>query len=170
MRNNIQSSKTEYSFIASQLSPSVSQLTYGRANRTVDKVGCGILAVYNALVCYGEPRAFSELLAMMERLRMPWLFGFFGTKPFCLSKLCRRLNIPFRKYYSAKHFANDLTHAHAGIVCSWNPRLNGIHFYCVYYSENEKCIYSLNYYQQSTPAVISPSVFVQRRWIVGYLI
>ena len=167
MINEIQKNKT---YIGSQLSPDVSHLTYGKAGQTVDKVGCGIVAVYNALLRCGESVDFNDLLRSMEKLRMPWLFGLFGTKPHSLGRVFREYNIPYKKYGSVRHFSQALAKAHAGIVCSWNPGLRGIHFYCVYYSDKEKCIYSLNYYNQDIPTVIDASAFSQKRWIVGYLV
>lgn len=157
-------------YIGSQLSPDVSHLTYGKAGQTVDKVGCGIVAVYNALLRCGESVDFNDLLRSMEKLRMPWLFGLFGTKPHSLGRVFRKYNIPYKKYSSVRHFSQALAKAHAGIVCSWNPGLRGIHFYCVYYSYKEKYIYSLNYYNQDIPTVIDASAFSQKRWIVGYLV
>ena len=167
MTNDFQKNK---GYIGSQLSPDVSHLIYGKAGQTVDKVGCGIVAVYNALLRCGKTVDFNDLLRSMEKLRMPWLFGFFGTKPHSLGRVFRKYNIPYKKYSSVRRFNQMLPKSNTGIVCTWNPGFRGIHFYCVYYSKKENCLYSLNYYNQNTPVKVDPSIFSQMRWIVGYLL
>lgn len=167
MTNIFQGNKT---YIGTQLSPDVSHLTYGKANQTVDKVGCGIVAVYNALILCGKSIDFNDLLFSMEALHMPWMFGLFGTKPFSLGRVLRKNNIPYKKYITVRRFTQNLPRKCAGIVCSWNHGFRGIHFYCVYYSKTENCIYSLNYYNRNEPVRTDSSVFSQMRWIVGYLL
>ena len=79
--------------IYGQCNSPIAQLCYGRTRQTVAKTGCGAVAVYNALVLSGKNAVFEDVLREMERLRMPWMFGLFGTKPFALRRYFRKNNI-----------------------------------------------------------------------------
>ena len=89
-------------FIYGQCNNPISQLCYGKSRKPVSKVGCGVVALYNALVFKGIDAEFSDLLRAMEKLGMPWLFGVFGTKPFSLKRYFKKNNIPFKNYISVK--------------------------------------------------------------------
>lgn len=95
-------------FIYGQCNNPISQLCYGKSRKPVSKVGCGVVALYNALVFKGIDAEFSDLLRAMEKLGMPWLFGVFGTKPFSLKRYFKKNNIPYKNYISVKHFKNSL--------------------------------------------------------------
>lgn len=54
---------------------------------TMDKVGCGIVAAYNALRLLGQPAALPELILEFETNGTETIpFGFLGINPFSLNK------------------------------------------------------------------------------------
>lgn len=155
-------------FIYGQCSDPVSQLRYGRSREPVSKVGCGIVAVYNALVFKGIDAHFPDVLSEMEKLGMPWLSGRFGTKPFSLKRYLRENNIPFSNYISLKKFRQALDDGKIGIVCAWNKGFKGLHFYCVY-SDNG-AYRSMNFISSDKALDFDFSELTALRFVTGYIL
>lgn len=157
-----------HGYIFGQCVPPIAELKYGRCCGSVAQKGCGAAAVYNALRYIGRKQPVCEVLREMEQLRMPWIFGLFGTKPFSLRRYFRKNNIPFENYCGYSRFLSALKENSIGIICSWNKRFRGIHFYCVY-SENDK-LYSLNYYNSQKEEPFDGRETNGLRFITGYVI
>ena len=139
-------------FIYGQCNNPISQLCYGKSRKPVSKVGCGVVALYNALVFKGIDAEFSDLLRAMEKLGMPWLFGVFGTKPFSLKR----------------YFKNSLTDGKIGIVCAWNKGFRGLHFYCIC-SENGE-YRSMNFVSSDQALSFDLLQITPLRFVTGYIL
>lgn len=155
-------------FIYGQCNNPISQLCYGKSRKPVSKVGCGVVALYNALVFKGIDAEFSDLLRAMEKLGMPWLFGVFGTKPFSLKRYFKKNNIPYKNYISVKHFKNSLTDGKIGIVCAWNKGFRGLHFYCIC-SENGE-YRSMNFISSDQALSFDLLQITPLRFVTGYIL
>lgn len=154
--------------LCGQNDPNVATLLYGALNQPVEKVGCAAVAVYNAMRLVGRQTDFCGILAQFESLRMPWLFGLFGTKPLSLRRFFRRNLIPVRNYYSLKKYQNALTDGCVGIICAWNKGFRGIHFYCVFRKDGK--LRSLNHYYSSHALDFSFSELSKPRFITGTIL
>ena len=155
-------------YICGQDDPTVAELRYGTANRPVRQVGCAAVAVYNALRLVGKQMNFCEILAQFETLRMPWLFGLFGTKPLSLKRFFRYNKIPFQNYYRLKQFRTAFTDGCVGIVSAWNKGFHGIHFYCIFQKDGK--LYSLNQYYSRHALDFSIKELSKPRFIVGTIL
>ncbi len=146
-RKNIEALPVCHDYIFSQNSACIRELLYG--GKHVGYNGCGAVALHNVMTFIGKPQNFSDLLRDMENLRMPWLNGAFGTKPWSLGRYFRMKDIPYRKFHSPNEFKAALLTDPIGIVCTWNERFYGLHFYCIYYSAEERAYYTANFRSSS---------------------
>ena len=156
-------------YIFSQRSKQVESLAYGKHGH-IGGEGCGAVAVYNVMKFIGKEQDLCEVLHEMEELHMTWLGARFGTKPYALGRYFRKHGIPFNRYSSPNDFKAALLTGKIGIVNTWNKRLYGMHFYCVYYSIEENKHYTANYQSSSDFQPISLEEISNRRFIVGYVI
>ncbi len=131
-------------YIFDQNDARVRSLRFGEKYSVGDN-GCGAVAVHNAMKYIGKEQDFCDVLRDMEALRMIWLGGAFGTKPWSPGRYFRQKNILYRKYKSPNDFKAALLTNDIGIVCTWNRRFQGMHFYCAYYSLEENKYYSANF-------------------------
>ncbi len=155
-------------YLFRQDDPAVAALRYGRAGKTVDRVGCGLVAIYNLMKRLGCPQELSAVIQEAQRLHMPWLFGLFGTKPRSLGRYFRKMGVPFTRTDSCAAFREQLGGAAAAIVCTWNDkRTDGIHFYTIF-NENGR-LTSLNLCCADAPLPFSASSLRGDRFITGYL-
>ena len=155
-------------FIFSQADSPVSDLKYGRANCGIKKNGCGAVAVYNAMKLTGQPVDFCELLRELEALKMPWLFGLFGTTPLSLGRFFRKHRAVFRKHLSLRRFQTSLRDGRCGIVCAWNKGFRGIHFYCVFYDGGN--LKAMNFQYADHAVDFSFKELSVLRFIAGYVL
>ena len=155
-------------FVFGQNQAPVAMLRYGSADRPVEQVGCAAAAVYNALKLAGKQTDLCEVLSQFEALRMPWLFGLFGTKPLSLRRFFRRNNIPFSNYISLKKFRQALDDGKIGVVCAWNKGFKGLHFYCVY-SDNG-AYRSMNFISSDKALDFDFSELTALRFVTGYIL
>ena len=154
--------------IYSQCAPPVNRLKYGRFGN-IDYSGCGAAAIYNALRLAGQPRDLCEVIAACERLKLPRAGALLGTKPFAVGRAFRYYNIPYKKYTNADDFIRQLEHSTVGVICTWNKRMWGTHFYCLY--RRGKRYYALNYScRASRPEPFTVDKISPFRFIVGYVL
>ena len=130
--------------IYSQHDGRVAELAYGEHGH-IGREGCGPAAVYNALRHIGEARVLPEVIRDMEKLSLPWLGARFGTKAFSLGRIFRLYGVPCEKCVSPTEFKGRLADSRVGIVCTWNPRFYGMHFFSVYYDKRGGAYYSANF-------------------------
>ncbi len=163
-------SKTSLGYIFNQSDPVIADVRYGVSRRKVKNVGCGIVAVYNVMLCLNEPKSFAEIAVEARKLRMPWLFGFFGTKPRSLGRYFDKTGVPYIRTDSAEEFCGGLENCNAAIICTWNDRRrDGIHFYAIINDGGK--LTSLNRFCDETkPSVFSPESVRADRFITGYLL
>lgn len=156
-------------YIYSQWDDRVKELSYGKRGH-IGREGCGAVAVYNAMKFIGKQQDFCGVLRDMEELNMTWLGAKFGTRPYSLSKYFRRHKIPFRKYTAPVDFKAALLSHKIGIVCTWNRRFYGMHFYCVYYSPEEKAYHTMNLDTPCSPGTAQLGDISNLRFIIGYVV
>ncbi len=157
-------------YIFDQRDPLIRDLSYGQRGNVGDN-GCGAVAVHNAMKYIGKEQSFCEVLRDMEELRMTWLGAKFGTKPGSLGRYFNRNNIPYKKYKSTNDFKAALLTHKIGIVCTWNKRFYGMHFYCVRYAAEDNAYYTANCITQGNEfKPIDLGVISNARFITGYMI
>lgn len=156
-------------YITRQKDPAIASLPYGRLKKTVDHVGCGLVAVYNVMLRLGQPQAFEDVVRDAQRLRLPWLFGVFGTKPWALTKYFREKGVPCTRTNDCEAWQAALQNCRAAILCTWNDkRRHGIHFYAVV-NENGS-LYALNRYSNCDhPTPYAPTDARKDRFITGLI-
>lgn len=167
--SNLELYKPVTRFITRQNSEDVAALQYGRLHKTVEKTGCGPAAIFNVMKLLGQEQSFVEIIAECESLRLPWLFGIFGTKPFRLGKYFDRHRVSYSLYRNAVDFKAALATGKCAIVCTKNSGKlrDGIHFYTLFTSGGK--LKSLNRYYADTPLDASVEEIKNNRFIAGYL-
>ncbi len=168
--SKIELSEQNFGYIFRQSDPTVSDIRYGVSRQKVKNVGCGIVAIYNVMLSLNKPQSFAEIAAEARKLRMPWLFGFFGTKPRSLGRYFDKMEIPYSRTDSAEEFCGRLENCSAAIICTWNDRRSeGIHFYSIINDGGR--LTSLNRFCNETkPSAFSPESVRGDRFITGYLL
>lgn len=157
-------------YIFDQRNPSIRALRYGKRGNVGDN-GCGPAAVHNVMKFIGKGRNFCNVLREMEELRMTWFGARFGTKPGSLGRYFNRNNIPYEKYKSPNDFKAALLTHKIGVICTWNKRFYGIHFYCVYYSLEDNAYYTANLITPGNEfKPIDLSAISNLRFITGYML
>ena len=147
----------------------IASLRYGRARRKICNVGCGLVALYNCMKRLRKPQGFAQIIADAQRLRMPWLFGFFGTKPRSLGRYFKLHGFPYIQTDSPQMFCKELPNVNAAIICTWcDKRTHGIHFFTVIQSGGK--LVALNRYNADEPTRFSPNEVRPDRFICGYLL
>ena len=169
-RDNLRRLPEYREYIFSQSAAIVRDLSYGERGH-IGTEGCGPVAIHNVMKFIGKTQNFCEVSREAEELRMTWLGARFGTKPHSLGRYFTRHKISYWKYNSPAEFKAKLLTHRIGIVCTWNPGMRGIHFYCIYYSYEENKYYTLNLMPAAEDFVSLPLVtIVNRRFITGYLL
>ena len=111
----------------------------------------------------------TEIISSAEKLRMPWLFGVFGTKPRSLGRYFSANGVEYARISDLAEFKERLNGCNCAIICTWNAkRLHGIHFYAVF--NDGGTLTSLNRFCNNDNAIpFSPDVLKENRFITGYL-
>ncbi len=169
-RDNLNRLPEYRDYIFYQWNKKVADLSFGKRGH-IGREGCGAVAIHNVMKFIGREQNFCDVLRDMELLRMPWLGAKFGTKPLSLGRYFSRHKIPYWKYSAPVDFKAALLTHKIGIVCTWNRRFYGMHFYCVYYDPAENAYYSANFYTpggvEFRPTELSD--ISNFRFIVGYI-
>ena len=171
--NRYNSNKEQYissdKYIFLQSDPSVASLKYGRPGIKIKTNGCGMVAVYNVMRSLGSPVELPDIIREAEALRMPWLFGFFGTKPRSLGRYFSKKEISFKRTDDCAEFKESLEKCSAAIICTWcSKRRDGIHFFTII-NDNGK-LKALNRWSNVDHATdFSPADIRPDRFITGYL-
>ena len=161
---------TYYDHIFDQHSKRVYALKFGDSGN-IGANGCGPVAVHNAMKLIGMTVNFCDVIRDFEELKLSRIRGLFGTKPFYLGRYFRKHNIPYEKYNSPAEFKSDLIDHKAGIICTWNKRMKGMHFYCIFYDKSDEKYYTANCYSNCSGfREIKLSDISDRRFVVGYLL
>ena len=104
--------------------------------RSVGAVGCGPLALYNAMRYKGLEPDFARILRYMELTAAPFCAAF-GTFPFSMGYCLRHFGVKNRMTLSYK----KLSEAESGVIAYWvkRPIFGGGHF--IFYVKQEDGTY-----------------------------
>ena len=72
--------------------------------RTMDYMGCEMIALYNALLFMGHPQSLGHIIQMFERRRWLLLGGRWGADPYAIGRYLREEGIPFSAYSGKRRF------------------------------------------------------------------
>lgn len=156
-------------YIFSQRAPGVRELRFGEHGH-VGREGCGAVALHNVMKLIEKEQNFCDVLREAEELRMTWFGARFGTKPNALGRYFYQHKIPFWKYTSPNDFKAALLTHRIGVVCTWNKRLRGMHFYCVRFSPEDGAYYTANLGGGEDFRRITLDEISGRRFITGYIV
>ena len=167
--SNLELYKPINRYIYRQDDPVIASLRYGRLGKRIEKVGCALIAIFNVMRHLGKPREMTDIILDAERLRMPWLFAVFGTKPRSLGRYFSANGVEYARISDLAEFKERLNGCNCAIICTWNDkRLHGIHFYAVF--NDGGTLTSLNRFCNNDNAIpFSPDVLKENRFITGYL-
>ena len=117
----------------------------------------------------GSPVELPDIIREAETLRMPWLFGFFGTKPRSLGRYFSKREISFKRTDDCTEFKENLEKCRAAIICTWcSKRRDGIHFFTIINDSGK--LKALNRWSDVDHATdIAPDDIRADRFITGYL-
>lgn len=165
--SNLELFKPFEGYLYRQSDPRIARLRYGGFKKEIHSVGCGLVAIYNVMRRIGKPQSFVKVINDAERLRLPWLFGAFGTKTGQLKRYFDLHGVPCKRYKSSEAFKAALNSCDCAIVCTWNDkRRHGIHFYTIF-SDNGR-LTALNLYNADSAVPFSLDKIKANRFIAGY--
>lgn len=124
--------------------PPVAGMRYGIVN--IAWSGCGIIAVYNALLLLGNPHRLSDVITWGD-LKASTIFGLFGTSPRKAKILFRQLGYTVNPVRNKRHFDSQAKQADICLFTFWNQRgslRHGIHTVCVQYNAGVLNVYNLS--------------------------
>lgn len=124
------------------LSP-VKDLRYGVSN--IARAGCGVIAVYNALLLLGNPHRFHEVIAWGDR-KAAAVFGLLGTLPWKARQLFQRLGYTVTAVTDETLFDRCAQHADVCLFTYWNKKgsiRQGMHTVCLQYRDRAIDVYNL---------------------------
>lgn len=125
------------------LSP-VKDMRYGVS--TVQRAGCGVIAVYNALLLLGRPQPFYDVIAWGDR-EAAALFGLLGTLPWKAKDLFRGLGCTVSAVRDPAQFDCCARQADVCLFTYWNRRgsiRQGMHTVCLRYWSGAVEVYNLS--------------------------
>ena len=166
--NDYNSGKELTTYLYGQDDERIASLCYGKARRKIENTGCGLVAVYNVMKRLDRAQPFEEIIRDAQRLHMPWLFGFFGTKPRSLLRYFKLHGVPCRLTNDCADFKKSLLDTTAAIICTWNDRrTSGIHFYTVFNDGGR--LTALNRFCGNASTPFSAEDVREDRFICGYI-
>ncbi len=124
--------------------PPVASMRYGIVN--VGWSGCGIIAVYNALLLLGNAHCFFDVIVWGD-LKASTIFGLFGTSPRKAKVLFRHLGYTVNTVLDKKQFDAQAQKADICLFTFWNQKgslRRGIHTVCVQYNSGFLNVYNLS--------------------------
>ena len=126
------------------VTPNVSKMKYGKY--TVSFNGCGVIAVYNALMLYGFSTSLAQLIFEFENSGFVSLRGFFGTRPRAVGKFLSRLGVRFRTTLFKRTTEKAAKDGDILILTFWNHRFNpfkGLHTVTVKCDKGKYIVYNM---------------------------
>ena len=110
-------------YICNQCAEPAARLRYGRLGN-ISGMGCGPAAAYNVLKRLGESMDFPEVIRRFEELGIPRAGALLGSKRFRIGAFFNSVNIPYKKYTSAKEFIGALPGGRIAIISLQSHPLN----------------------------------------------
>lgn len=140
-----------------------SSYTFGLS--TLDRVGCGIIAIYNALRLLGSPEKLTDLIREFETNSTETIpFGFFGINPFSMKKYFEAQYIPHSKIYRMKALDKQKEEGSVYLLTFWNDAKHltkGAHTVALCYTDGRYVIFN------RTNGSREPAVFENAHDIIG---
>ncbi len=87
--------------------------------------GCVALSIYNALLLSGYEIPFCRIHRLLHRFWKPRIFG---VRVWELRRCLRKLDIPFREFWSGELLSSSMEPGDTAIVMSWNETVPYCHF------------------------------------------
>lgn len=123
--------------------PPVKDMRYGISD--IARAGCGVIAVYNALLLLGNPHRFHDVIAWADQ-KAAAAFGLAGTLPWKARYLFQRLGYTVAAVTDEALFDRYAQHADACLFTYWNQKgsvRQGMHTVCLQYRSGAVDIYNL---------------------------
>ena len=111
----------------------------------IARAGCGVIAVYNALLLLGNPHPFPEVVAWGDR-KAAAAFGLLGTLPWKAKHLFRRLGYTVTAVRDEALFDRHAQDADVCLFTFWNQKgsiRQGMHTVCLQYRAGAIDVYNL---------------------------
>ena len=124
--------------------PPVKDMRYGVSH--IARAGCGVIAVYNALLLLGNPHRFCEVVAWGDR-KAAALFGLLGTLPWRAKKLFQQLGYTVDTVTDVALFDRCAQQADTCLFTYWNQKgsiRQGMHTVCLHYRSGAIDVYNLS--------------------------
>lgn len=133
---------------------------------TVARRGCGVLAIYNALVLSGVTVPLAEVAYGMERFRTLW--GLLGTNPYALGRALRQWNIQSVRLRGKNALREAFDAQRICLLAYWTgrPFLSTMHIVCACAEHGGKIIVYNVYSNRDVPMRFSADELTERRRIV----
>lgn len=125
------------------LSP-VKDMRYGVSN--IAHGGCGVIAVYNALLLLGNPHRFHDVIAWGDQ-KAAAAFGLLGTLPWKAKHLFQRLGYTVTAVTDEALFDRHARDADVCLFTFWNQKgsiRQGMHTVCLQYRAGAIDVYNLS--------------------------
>ena len=144
--------------------------------RTMDYMGCEMIALCNALHFIHRPRPLGRIIETFERRRWLMLGGHWGADPYAIGRYFRKEKISFAQFSGKRQYlsfenAVNAPESHVFVLSYWlgNTVFSGDHAITLVRQEGTLRGYNLFNRQNVPMAVDSLSELVSsERFIVGY--
>ena len=123
--------------------PPVKDMRYGIVD--VARAGCGVIAVYNALLLLGNPHPFPDVIAWGDQ-KAAAVFGLLGTLPWKAKHLFQRLGYTVTAVKDEALFDRHVQNADVWLFTFWSQKgsiRQGMHTVCLQYRSGAIDVYNL---------------------------
>ncbi len=140
---------------------------------TLNRVGCGIIAVYNALRMLNCPIVLSELIREFETNSTETVpFGFFGINPFSMKKFFEAHAIPYTKIQCIQELMKFSEEGGIYLLTFWNDAkklTQGAHTVTLFYTQGRFTVYNrTNNSSQAAEFAAAADIIGNGKLIRGY--
>ena len=122
----------------------IKDMRYGISN--IARAGCGVIAVYNALLLLGNPHRFQDVVAWGDQ-KAAAAFGLLGTLPWKAKRLFQRLGYTVSAITDEALLDSGARHADVCLFTYWNQKgsiRRGMHTVCLQYRSGAIDVYNLS--------------------------
>lgn len=90
---------------------------------SINRVGCGIIAIHNSLCLLEEKSDFTNLIREFETNKTETIpFGFWGINPFSMKKFFDTHSISYKKIYSSSSLEKEIAEGGIYVITFWNDK------------------------------------------------
>ena len=137
-----------YGYVFGQGYNPVCKLLYGGAGNNLGYNGCGVIAIYNALIYLGKRQDLTQVLLEAEMNGLPWRAGNWGTRWEGVQSYFKNHHISCTKYETLDKLRKNIHKYKITILYVRNEWKLSRHYYCIF--RNGKKYYSINEYNENT--------------------